>query len=430
MWHRLSDDSMPTDEVLGMQKFIARQPILDNRESVYGYELLFRAADEPFYRGDDQELASASVISDSLFLYGLDELTNGARAFINCTRDTLVKGLAALLPRERVVLEVLETIEPDDEVVAAWRSLKQDGYMLALDDFQGAKQAVLTELADILKVDVLATPEREQREMFQDYRPKGVVFLAEKVEKRAQFHAAVNRGYTYFQGYFFCKPEIVSAHDIAPAKLACFRLLQAVAQREMDLQEVEEIIKHDVAFSYKLLRYLNSAKFAFVARVISIRHAVMLLGQEELRKWIALVSVATLGEGKPPILVDTVLMRAAFCELLAAPLGVEKRRFEYFFLGLLSGIDAILGRSLRDILAEVPIAEDVRGALLGEPNPLRDVLQAVLDYEQGDWAGFSALAKKLAVREEAFVAMYLKALRWRRELSMEEENQPVETLAR
>jgi len=419
--------SFRNDEVGGMQKFIARQPILDRLERVYGYELLFRAGDEGFARLTDSTQASAAVISDSLFLYGLKELTGGARAFVNCSRETLVKGHAALLPHERVVLEVLETITPDEEVMTACKALKEAGYMLALDDFQGVAQEALTGLADIIKLDVLATSEFERQKIMRKYAAGKVKFLAEKVEKREQFRIAVQQGYAYFQGYFFCKPEVLSASDIAPVKLVYFRLLQAVTREEIAVREVAETIKHDLSLSYKLLRFLNSALFMFRSPITSIQQALLMLGESGIRKWVGLIALSTLAEGRPPILANTALMRAAFCEMVAPLLNVPQRASDYFFLGLLSNIDAILGRPMRAILAEMPIGDEVRTALLGEGNQLHEVLETVIAYEQANWAGFSQGAQKLSLPEEAFSEMYLKSLRWCRELGLEEESAPMET---
>jgi c-di-GMP-related signal transduction protein len=401
--------------VSSMQKFIARQPILDRSEELFGYELLFRAADESFCRTNNPEMASASVISDSLFLYGINELTDGTRAFVNCTRETLLRGFATLIPRDHVVVEILETVTPDEEVIAACRALKAAGYTIALDDFDGSGQTRLVEFADIIKVDVLACTDSKQREMVRKHSRAGIKFLAEKVETRDQFNSAVQKGYVYFQGYFFCRPQTLTSRDIGPVKLAYFRLLQAVMREEIDVNETEEAIKRDLSLSYKLLRFLNSPLFAFRARVHSIRNAVVLLGHEELRKWVALVSVSALGEGKSPVLIQNALIRAAFCESFA-PLLAARRQSDFFFLGLLSNIDAILGRPLRAILRELPLHEDVSSALLGGPNTLRDVLDTIIAYEQADWSTLSVLAKKLSVREEIIPEMFFRSTRWCREL--------------
>lgn len=420
----------PPKEAAGMQKFIARQPILDCFERVFGYELLFRAGNEGFARMTSPSHASAAVISDSLFLYGLKELTGGARAFINCSRETLVGGHAAMLPRERVVLEVLETVTPDEEVMTACKALKDAGYMLALDDFEGIGQEALVKLADIIKLDVLATSEFERRKIMRKYAAGKMKFLAEKVEKRDQFRSAVQQGYTYFQGYFFCKPEVLSARDIAPVKLVYFRLLQAVTKEEINVRDVAETIKHDLSLSYKLLRFLNSALFMFRTPITSIQQALLMLGENGLRKWVGLIALSTLAEGRPPILVNTALVRAAFCEMVAPLLHAPKRASDFFFLGLLSNIDAILSRPMRAVLEELPISGEVRAALMGEPNQLRDVLETVLTYERADWAGFAKQAQKLSLPEDAFSDMYMKSLHWCSELGLDQEAAPAETPAK
>jgi len=403
-----------------MQRFIARQPILDRAENVCGYEILFRSADEAFSHIEDPDLASSAVISDSMILYGVNELTEGKRAYVNCTRESLINGRAALMPPDRIVIEVLETVEPDLEVLTACRVLKSAGYVIALDDFRAGPQDTLVNLADIIKIDLLATPAREAEEILRRYSPKGIQFLAEKVETREQFQRAVEQGYSSFQGYFFAKPRILTSRDIPPSKLLYFRILQAVTRPDMDVREVADSIKHDLGLSYKLLRFLNSAAFAFRARIRSIRHAVALLGQAEMRKWISLVAIASLGEDKPPILFETALTRAAFCELLAPRVGAGSRQEDYFILGLLSNIDAILNRPMRAALAELPIAAEVRDALQGKPNKLNDALQAAIAYEQADWKKLGLLASKLKVGEDVFPELFLRAVQWCRQLPFKE----------
>ena len=395
-----------------MQKFIARQPILDRSENVFGYEILFRRAEEAFSYIDDPDFASSSVISDSMILYGINELTDGKKAFINCTREALVKGRVALMPADRIVIEVLETVAPDSEVLTACRLLKSAGYTIALDDFQGDFQDALVDFADIIKIDVLATSSREAEEILRRYRPRGIRFLAEKVETREQFKQAIEQGYTAFQGYFFAKPRIIRSNDVPPRKLFYLRLLQTVTRPELDVRKVAEEIKHDLGLSYKLLRFLNSAAFGFRNRIRSIRHAVALLGQAEMRKWISLVAIASLGEDESPVLFETALTRAAFCEHLAPRVGAVSRQADYFFLGLLSNIDAILSRPMRSILAELPIGNDIKEALSGKPNKLFDTLQAVVSYEKGDWEKLAFWAGKLTVPEMDFPELFSRSLQW------------------
>jgi len=355
----------------------------------------------------------------------IDTITSGTRAFIKCTPQALISGAASRFPQDRVVLEINAACEHDQQVVEACQALKSAGYLIALNDFQGAGEESLADLADIIELDVTALTDRAQWLLIRKYRPRGTVFLAKKVEKRPQFQSAIQQGFSYFQGQFYTRPQPFATAEVTPAKLVYLLVLGAVTRPEIDVQEVVDTIKHDLALSYRLLRFLNSARFAFHSQIKSIRHALLLLGQNEIRKWIGLISVSALGEGGPPIFVTLALVRAAFCEYLAPLVGAPKRQPDYFFLGLLSCIDVLMRRPMRVMLAELPIASDVAAALVGEQNPLRDVLQAVISYEQGNWEECSNLAKKLALKEETLSKMYIQALNWSRELTnVEKKDEP------
>ena len=212
------------------------------------------------------------------------------------------------------------------------------------------------------------------------------------------FKPPCSRVFPISRASFICRPQPYSTSEVTPTKLVYLLVLAAVTRPEINVQEVADTIKHDLALSYKLLRFLNSARFAFHSQIKSIRHALLLLGQNEIRKWIGLISVAALGEGGPPILVDHGADSRGFLRIPRAAGGRAKRQSDYFFLGLLSSIDVLMRRPMRVMLGELPIAADVSAALMGEQNPMRDVLQAVISYEQGNWEDFSQLAKKLALQ--------------------------------
>ncbi|MGD0228571.1 MAG: HDOD domain-containing protein [Terriglobia bacterium] len=407
-----------------MPRFITRQPVLDRYERVYGYQLLSRPGEEGIWPPLADGHARNSAPASTQAWEGFEEIIDGTRAFIPCTRQALISGQAATLPRDRVVLEVLAGGEPDEEVVAVCRGLKDAGFLIALDNFQGGWEEPLADVADIIQMDVTASSDRAQWLIIRKYRPRGTVFVAKNVDTRTQFQAALQQGYAYFQGQFYTRSQPYSTGEVAPVKLVYLLVLAAVTRPEINVQEVADTIKHDLALSYKLLRFLNSARFAFHSQIKSIRHALLLLGQNEIRKWIGLISVAALGEGGPPILVNMALIRAAFCESLAPLLGERKRQPDYFFLGLLSCIDVLMRRPMRVMLAELPIAADVGAALVGEQNPLHDVLRAVISYEQGNWEESSQLAKKLALKDETLCQEYLQAIRWSRELVKEEKEEP------
>ncbi len=395
-----------------MQKFLARQPIFNCHRIVFGYELLFRTSLENFFCHPQPDLASAST-ADNFFLFGVDHLTPGSLAFINCTRDFLIRDYPALLPKDRVVIEILESIRPDGEVIAACSRLKKAGYKIALDDFRDSPDwRPLVALADFIKVDVLATDPQEQRRLAKEFSRTDIQLLAEKVETYEVFERTRDWGYTLFQGYFFSKPQILSRHDIPANKLNYLLVLQAANRTVLDLGEVTARIKAEASLSYRLLRYLNSPAFFLVSDVHSIPHALTLLGERGIRRWVSLVTIACMGEGKPQELIALPLIRARFCELLASPARMDDSANDLFLLGLLSSIDAILDMTMENVLNEIAIRQEIRNALLGEDNPLGRIFRIVLMYETGSWDQLDEAAARLGVHGDAIPDLFIQAVDW------------------
>jgi c-di-GMP-related signal transduction protein len=397
-----------------LEKFIARQPVFNHSRVVFGYELLFRSGPENFFSSDRPDQGAAAT-ADNLLLISIDRLTQGRRAFINRTREFLVREFATILPKDRVVLEILETIVPGDELIAACARLKHAGYLLALDDFRESPEwEPLVALANFIKVDFLATPAEEQQRFARVYPRTGILLIAEKVETYEEFQRAYDWGYSYFQGYFFSKPEMIGHHDVPSYKLNFLRVLQAVNQPEMNLREVSERIKAEASLSYRLLRYLNSPAFPLVTEVHSIPHALSLLGERGVHKWVSLVAVACMGDEKPTELVALPLIRARFCELLAPHAGLKDSANDLFLLGLLSAMEAILDMRMEQILKEIVIHEAIRDALLGGKNKLREVFDLALHYEKGTWEEFEADAARLRVPENIVPGLFMQSVDWAR----------------
>ena len=393
----------------GHMRYIARQPIFDIHKAVFGYELLFRSGVEDYFQCDDPEMASCTTMDRTLLL-GTDWLTRGKFAFVNCTRDLLVRELVTLLPRDRTVLEILETVEPDRELVLACEKLKRAGYILALDDYAGDERwEPLLHIADIIKVDFKLSDLAQRYASARRFKSRGISLLAEKVETNEEFEWARENGYRYFQGYFFCRPTTVSSSDVAAAEINCLQILEAVHQPSLDLRKIEEIIKHDPSLCYRLLRYLNSAAFG-VFPIRSVRHALLLLGESELRKWISVVVAATLASRKPPELLINALTRAQFCEAIAKRFHLDES--ELFLIGLLSLIDAMLDHSMEKVLPKLPLSKACKDALLGYESRYRDVLEISIAFETGDWARISELSKLLELEEAEAWPMHAAALVW------------------
>lgn len=397
-----------------MDVFVARQPIFDRKKNVAAYELLFRSGTENAYDTSlDGDRSTSNVITNSLLIIGLDNLTSGKKAFVNFTRNLLVQGVPSMLPKDALAVEILETVEPEPDVVQACRELKAAGYQLVLDDFVFQERyQPLVELADIIKVDFMATDRAQRAELVRRCRSESVRFLAEKVETQEAFQEALDAGYELFQGYFFSKPLIVSGRDIPSSKISYLRVLNEVNKPDADFERLEEIIKRDVSLTYKLLRFINSAYFRFSVKVESIKHALILLGTKEIKKWVSVVALSSMGFDKPQELLNLSLVRARFCETVAVKTGLEKRSADLFLTGLFSLIDALVDRPMHTVLTDLPIADDVKQALLGRDNPLRDVFGLVLSYERAEWTRTSVYANKLRVNEKELPELFLDSINW------------------
>ena len=393
--------------------FVARQPIFDRHRHVYAYELLFRSGLKNAFGGMDPDRASIKVIADGFIRFGLQRLTGGKRAFINFTRDTLVKGYATLLPKDSIVVEILEDVEQDPEVFDACRALKQRGYMIALDDVVCDDwDNPLVGFADIIKVDFRGSDARTKAALPGLMAARKIKALAEKIETRAEFDEAVALGYTYLQGYFFSKPLVLSGRDVPGVKQRYLELLREINRTDLDFADLEDVIKREPSLTYKLMTYINSVAFSFRSRITSVRQSLALLGEDAVRKWASVVALAALAHEQPSELLVSSLIRARFCEVIAASVKLEERGQELFLMGLFSLLDAITGRPMHDVLANLPLADDIKMALLGNRNRLRDVLACVLAYEQAEWETFGLFAAKLRLDQGETARIYLEAVVW------------------
>ncbi|HOL71404.1 MAG TPA: HDOD domain-containing protein [Bryobacteraceae bacterium] len=399
-----------------MDVFVARQAIFDRRLEVFGYELLFRSCRNNAYDGVDGDLASSQVISSSFYSIGIENILGGKRAFINFPRKLLVEDCASLLPREVAVIEILEGVEGDEEVLEACAALRRRGYLLALDDFaDGKKASPLTQLADIIKVDFRVTEPAKQEELVRRYGRRGIRMLAEKVETQAEFERARKMGYSYFQGYFFARPMIVHGREIPGFKLNYLRILREVHQPELDYKRLEELLKPEVSLTYKLLRYVNSAVFGFNRRIESIKEALVLVGENEIRKWVSVVVLPQMAGNKPGELVVTAAVRARFCELMAKPAGLESREQELFLMGLFSLLDVMMDQPMEALLDQLNTADDIRAALLEsapEGDRVASVYALMRANEQADWDKLAAIARQLAIPVERIPEIYMEAVQW------------------
>jgi EAL and modified HD-GYP domain-containing signal transduction protein len=395
--------------------YVARQPILTVDEKVYGYELLFRDGIENHFRETDADSASRRTLDTSLQM-GLELLCDSRRGFVNCTREILLKDYMTLLPPTLAVVEVLESVPVDDLVIAALQRLKQAGYLVALDDFVfNDPREPLIEFTDIIKVDIQQTTPEQCTEMMAKYGSWLRHLLAEKVETREEFAATKKAGFRYFQGYFFRRPEVMQAKEIPASRVNYLRLLRAVSQPELDHREFEAMIKQEVSICYRLLRYLNSAAFGIQNEVHSVRHALAMLGEREVRRWVRLVATLAIGENKSSELVTTAMVRARFCELLAP--RVPHGESDLFLMGMLSMVDAILEIPMASVLESIPLDHETKSLLLGAPSKLRPLYDLMLARESGDWNTTAECSRKLGLNESEVAEAFWQAMQWAKQIS-------------
>ena len=309
-----------------MERFLARQPIFDRNQKVVAYELLFRSGLQNLFPQVDGDQATKQVMADSFLLFGIESLTRQGKAFINFTKNILMQGYAELLPKKQTVIEILETMPAEPEVLEMLATLKNKGYTLALDDyiFQPEHRPFL-DLVDIVKVDFRDIPQEKRAALSKGLAAKGIKLLAEKVETQEEYQEALDSGFSYFQGYFFAKPIMVSRKDLPGIKTHYLRIIKEINAPEMSFDKLADLIGKDVSLSYKLLQYSNSAAFRLRAEVTSIKQALARLGEKEVRKWATLVALSDMAKDKPDELIMSSVVRAKFSEQLAGYTGLTDR---------------------------------------------------------------------------------------------------------
>ena len=389
-----------------MELFVARQPIFNESQNLYGYELMFRAGVEDY--------CSAQGEGEAIDFVTFAELTDGKRGFVHFTRNLLRDEISPVLPRDMVIVGVPENITPDEEVVATCRKLKKSGYTLAMDDLfvLQHRYTEITQFADIIRVDFHRAGAEERKVICEEFGAARVTMLAQNVETAEEFDQALEMGYSRFHGDFFAKPVHHPGRPISGTKLTYLEVLREVNSPAISYDELESYIRKDVSMTHKLLRFINSTWFGLRHQVDSIKHALVLLGPKELKKWFSLLIIRHAGMDKPDEVLLRSLYRAKLAEDIAplARLGGESG--ELFLMGMFSLIDALTDTPMMDVLDGLALNNRIKAALLGESGRFRSVLETILFYEKGDWEWFAASGASLAFDEAAFPDLYRKAVKW------------------
>ncbi len=401
---------------------LARQPIFDRNRRVWGYELLYRSGGANYC--DENEpggRATARVIVNCLLNIGIDTLIGAKQALINVDREMLLGDFLWTLPRDKVILEILETVVGDAEIVKVCSEARDKGFVLALDDVdERAYGSPLLDLVDIIKVDFRSASLDARQELARRYGSGRTIMLAEKVETEEEFQNALSLGYQFCQGYFFARPALVSGRPLPVATVSLLRILGQLSDPDISINRLERAVQQHVSLAVKLIRYLNSGAFRWNSPIQSLQHALTLLGTDQLRKIVSLMIIADINGSGPRELLVKALLRARMCELLSLNFGLTARSGSLFLMGLFSLIDVILRRPMEKALSELNLEDDISNALLERlpgDHPIRHLYEVVVAHELADWSSLERWTRDANVDLKKVTQCHLQALQWADEAS-------------
>lgn len=394
--------------------FLGRQPILDSRGELFAFELLFRSSGHNAAVFDDEVKATAVVITNAFNELGVDSVLGRYLGFINLSESLLMSDVIEVLPKEKVVLEVLETVRPTPQVAARCAELRDMGFALALDDVVSADPAFdpLLPAVKFIKIDLKQAAPDALPGIARRFKARGLSLLAEKVDTRQQVDRCLELGFDYFQGYYFAKPEVISGKKLSPSEMTLLDLLGKVLT-DAGQEVIEESLKRDTALSVNLLRLSNSAASGLRRPATTIGAAIMLLGRRQLQRWLQLLIYASdPGRSAPTPLMQLAATRSRMMELLAQQALAKNSRDLAFITGIMSLMDVLLKRPLTEIVALLPVPAEVSTALLERSGPLGELLALCERLEEGDLARVGQACALLGVSADTVNLAQADALRW------------------
>lgn len=397
-----------------MDIFLARQAIYDRKENVVAYELLYRNSNVNRFTGSvSEDEATIKLISNTASI-GLEQLVNKRKAFINFSEGILLKDIATLLHKDIIVIEILESVNPTKEILEYLNTLKEKGYTIALDDviFE-SRYRYFGDLIDIYKIDFMLTTKTQRKlllSILRSFNPKAK-FLAEKIESDEDFIEAAECKYDYYQGYYFSKPLMILGKDMLISNTNSFNIMAELHKESLNVDNIEQIMKSDITLTYKLMKFLNSSVFSFLQSISSVRQAIMLLGNKELKKWLSLVIVSGMQADDNGDATYNNIIRGRFCELICEYISPKEKSLS-FLTGLFSNLDSYTGKTMEEVCDDMPLDPIIKNALLGKENKFKIILDLVKDYEKGDFEKVDLCASKLGIEKNQLSDCYLKSINW------------------
>ncbi|GHB59908.1 diguanylate cyclase [Psychrosphaera saromensis] len=396
-----------------MNAYTARQAIYNRKENVVAYELLFRDSLTNVFPKIESNSATSKLLLDSHFNQGLEKITSGKPALINYPEQALLDLMPTLLPPTKAMVEILESVRPTAAVYEACRQLFHKGYRLVLDDFIYSEDWVpFFKLVRLIKFDLQQSTFAEIEVVLEKIRPfKNLKFLAERVETQEQYDKAKEMGFDFFQGYYFCTPQIVEQKDINSNQSVVFAMYQETLKLDADYTKLSSFFERDTALAYKLLKFINSGLFPVRKQISSLKQALIYLGAAQVKKFVTLILTAHIAENRRQELTEMSIIRARFCEQIAtnaAPQLSDKA----FILGLFSLLDVILDQTMEDLVKELPVTEDIASALIGDDNILGNIFILAKAYEAANWELMGEICVKLNIEQDLLPEYYVNAVGW------------------
>ncbi|GGF86074.1 EAL and HDOD domain-containing protein [Alteromonas lipolytica] len=403
-----------------MFAYVARQPIVDTKQQLYAYELLFRDGEKNCFPDISPDEATSRILAASHLNIGLEAVTGDALAFINFHTDTLLHRFPTSLNPASVVIEITETVDVSDELIEACQHIKANGYRLALDDYDlEDKWQALLPIISIVKFDITTVTDEQIRHTLPQLKAHNIALVAERIETQEQFDYYRDLGFDYFQGYFFAKPQVIKHRKMSSSATNMLSLLKESAAAELSLANINAILERDVSLSYLLLRFINNPNVNKRNEITSLKHAMTFMGEQEVRKFIALLALANLSDDKPMELLSMSLVRARFCDQILLAVKQSTPQNSGFLTGMLSLLDTLMQQHMRELVDKLPLPAEVSAALCGENNVLRQCLMLVTAFERGQWKTVRTLGTELGLGQKQLHDIYVKSLTWANALQNE-----------
>lgn len=390
--------------------YIARQPIYNRQLDLVAYELLYRDVEyQRFGRSVLNPHTSTELLINTFMEFGLENIVGSNPAFIRMTRDYLQDEQRIPMTPEQVVLEVSVKEPPDETLITGLERIAAAGYDIALDDFvYNPKLLPLLQTVTIVKLDLLALGREKLAEQVELCRLHDLTMMVKKVETHEELEYCKELGCDWFQGFFFCKPQMVSGTSRPANRAVLLGILNKLHSEDTDMDQLEKVIVQDVTLAYKLLRYLNSATYAFRREINSVRDALMLIGTEQVKRWANLLLITSYQSDKPQELIITAMVRGRMCELLAERTHQRIDSGQAFTVGLFSTLDALMDMPMNELMDSLTFSASIKLALSEREGQLGHLLKQVLHYEKGEWSELAINGLSSA----DYAMAYLGAVQW------------------